>query len=248
MEAVFAQLKAQRADERPAAAEAAVEEPEASASDSPDTDVLDRRDAATDELERQLARRLKRVLSDEQNEALDRLRRVRGVATADEVLLSQGEHLGRYHAAALEDLVVAERSGAAFFGEAPKRSADVGDVAGEFAADLVRQLRGRLEAAFDDGGDEAEISDRIRSCYREWKTQRIADAAAHYVLVAFNRGVAEAAAPDSSARWVVDDGGTPCPDCDDNALAGAVPKGEAFPTGDLHPPAHPGCRCLAVPV
>ena len=132
--------------------------------------------------------------------------------------------------------------------ELAERTADVGDVAGEFAAELVRQLRGRLEAAFDDGGDEQEISDRIRSCYREWKTQRIADTAAHYVLVAFNRGVAEAAAAGTSARWVVDDGGTPCPDCDDNALAGAVPAGEPFPTGDLHPPAHPGCRCLAVPV
>ena len=46
---------------------------------------------------------------------------------------------------------------------------------------------------------------------------------------------------------VVDDGGVPCPDCDDNSLAGSVPKGEPFPTGDLHPPAHPGCRCIAVP-
>lgn len=62
-------------------------------------------------------------------------------------------------------------------------------MAGEFAATLVRQLRSRLEAAFDEGADEQEISDRIRSCYREWKTQRIADTAAHYVLVAFNRGL-----------------------------------------------------------
>lgn len=254
VEAVFAQLKAQRAGE--ATTDDGDREPEAPADTSgseggppsdADADLLDRRDAATDELERQLARRLKRVLSDEQNEALDRLRRAKGQPSADEVLLGQGEHLGRYHAAALEDLVAAERAGAGFFGPAPKASADVGDVAGEFAAELVRQLRGRLEAAFDDGGDEQEISDRIRSCYREWKTQRIADTAAHYVLVAFNRGVAGAAADGSSARWLVDDGGVPCPDCDDNALAGAVAKGEEFPTGDLHPPAHPGCRCLAVP-
>ncbi|MEA2247481.1 MAG: hypothetical protein QOH46_2010, partial [Solirubrobacteraceae bacterium] len=26
------------------------------------------------------------------------------------------------------------------------------------------------------------------------------------------------------------------------------PKGEPFPTGQLHPPAHLGCRCLLVPI
>jgi hypothetical protein len=112
----------------------------------------------------------------------------------------------------------------------------------------VRQLRGKLEAAIEDGGEEQEIGERIRACYREWKTQRIAETAAHYVLVAFSRGVAGAAPDGAASRWLVDDGDAPCPDCDDNSLAGGVVKGEPFPTGDGHPPAHPGCRCLAVPV
>jgi hypothetical protein len=30
-------------------------------------------------------------------------------------------------------------------------------------------------------------------------------------------------------------------------LAGPTPKGQAYPTGQLHPPAHHGCRCLLVP-
>ena len=30
------------------------------------------------------------------------------------------------------------------------------------------------------------------------------------------------------------------------ALAGPTVKGEAYPTGQLHPPAHAGCRCLLV--
>jgi hypothetical protein len=46
----------------------------------------------------------------------------------------------------------------------------------------------------------------------------------------------------------VHDLGGPCPDCDDNALAGPTPRGEVFPTGQPHPPAHAGCRCLLVPV
>jgi len=230
-------------------APAAEDEEEAEPADvDPDTDLLDRRDAATDAIERQLARRLKRVLSDEQNEVLDLLRRTRGNPGAAEVLPSEVDHLARFTQAALEDLKEAERAGAGFFGEAPRRTADVTDTAEQFATELVRQIRVRLERAFDDGGDENEVGDRIRACYREWKTQRIADTARHYVVAAFTRGVVEAAPDGTAFRWLVDDGDVPSPDCEDNALAGPVVKGEPFPTGDLCPPVHPGCRCLVVPV
>jgi hypothetical protein len=46
---------------------------------------------------------------------------------------------------------------------------------------------------------------------------------------------------------VVDRAGEPCPDAEDNALAGVVPAGEPFPTGVCQPPAHPGCRCMVLP-
>ena len=45
-------------------------------------------------------------------------------------------------------------------------------------------------------------------------------------------------------HWVVDDGDTPSPDCDDNALAGDVHKGDKFPTGHIAPPISPTCRCI----
>lgn len=258
---IFAKIRADRHEEpegdgNSAAAVASVAtdvmvdeaEPEAVVDSDPDVDLLDRRDAALEEIEKQLARRLKRVLADEQNETLDLLRRTKGTPTADAVLPAETDHQERYRSAALEDLSAAERTGASFFGDAPDRRADVFDVAGDFAGEILRQIRGQLIRALDDGGDEYELGDRIRSCYREWKTQRIADTARHFVMVAFSRGVAEAADDGSSFRWLMDDGGQPCPDCDDNQLGGAVPKGESFPTGDLCPPAHPGCRCLAVPV
>ena len=243
-DSLFARLRA----EQEASGESPDADTEVAAEGDPDSDLLDRRDATTDDLERQLARRLKRVLSDEQNEALDLLRRTRGTPTAEQVLPSEADHLERYTSAALEDLTAAERAGAGFFGDAPRRAADVRDVATEFSTEMIRQIRGRLERAFVDGGDENEVGERIRACYREWKTQRIADTARHFVVVAFSRGVAEAGADGSLSRWLVDDGDAPCPDCDDNALAGGVAKGDPFPTGDMCPPAHPGCRCLAVPV
>ncbi|MBX3315193.1 MAG: DivIVA domain-containing protein [Actinobacteria bacterium] len=251
---LFARIRAERASGADEAASADVPAEGAEGEDAEvvertdDEAVLDRRDAVTDEIERQLARRLKRVLSDEQNEALHDLRSVKGTPTAEEVLPSEDDHRARYRAALLEDLRAAERAGASFYGDAPDRVADVDDIADELSGDLVRQVRTRLERSFDGTDDPEEVADAIRALYREWKTQRIADAARHFVITAFSRGVAEAAPDGESFRWLVDHGGEAAPDCDDNALAGAVPKGEPFPTGDLVPPVHPGCRCVIVPV
>jgi hypothetical protein len=47
--------------------------------------------------------------------------------------------------------------------------------------------------------------------------------------------------------WTIDPAGAPCPDCEDNSLAGEVAAGDAFPTGHTSAPAHPGCRCLTLP-
>ena len=36
-------------------------------------------------------------------------------------------------------------------------------------------------------------------------------------------------------RWLVDDGGSPCPDAEDNSLAGLVVKGDPYPDRPLLP-------------
>jgi hypothetical protein len=120
------------------------------------------------------------------------------------------------------------------------------------ADELVRHaaapLRQRLlEVVADAGGDADAAGDAVRSVYREWKAHRIGPAAEQAVLVAFRQGVFAAAPAGATLCWLADDGGTPCPDAEDNALAGAVVKGDAYPTGDVRPPAHVGCRCLLVP-
>ena len=43
---------------------------------------------------------------------------------------------------------------------------------------------------------------------------------------------------------VAGSGDAPCPDCEDNGLNGPQQPEQQFPTGHMHPPAHPGCRCL----
>jgi len=215
-----------------------------------DEGILARRDEAIGDTARRLARQLKRELSTEENEVLDRLRRTKGAPDVAAALPAADDHLARYRAMVASELGAASDAGAGFFPDASGAAGDIGvdDLAGELASSLVGQLRGRLERAFADGGDEAEVADRVRASYREWKTERIAGAAEDAVLAAFGRGVFEAAPASTEFRWVVDDGEHPCPDCDDDALAGAVAKGEPFPTGAVLPPAHPGCRCLIVPV
>jgi len=97
------------------------------------------------------------------------------------------------------------------------------------------------------GFDEAGLADLVGSAYRSWKGARIEGLAMDHLVAAFERGVLASAPPDARLVWVVDDDGGPCPDCDDNGLAGATPAGSEYPTGQTHPPAHPGCRCLLVP-
>ena len=112
-----------------------------------------------------------------------------------------------------------------------------GDLAAELAAELVEGLRDRIERCFAEAaGDEEELAERLRACYREWKGQRVDELASRSVLTACNRGLLDSLAEGTLVHWVVDDGDTPSPDCDDNALADGVRKGDKFPTGHVVPP------------
>ena len=114
---------------------------------------------------------------------------------------------------------------------------------------MIEPLRERVSRSLDETeGDLDELTERLRALYREWKGQRVTDTVSHYVAAAYARGVFDAVPTSALVRWVVDRSAPVCPDADDNALAGPLPKGEAFPTGHSCPPAHPGCRCIIVPV
>ena len=118
-------------------------------------------------------------------------------------------------------------------------------VRASMSGDLVEPLRQRLEAAVDDGdGDNDAITKRVRAVYREWKTQRIDEQLDDLFHLAYARGAIDALPPGTAVQWVVDPNGPPSPDCEDNALAGAMELGAAFPSGHQWPPMHPGCRCL----
>ena len=218
-------------------------------------DFLDRRDELTSRLESSLARKLKRALQDEQNALLDRLRSLKGPVTEADVLPNVEEQPDRFVDAGRPVLEEAVQAGselvASFYGEAAGAqpgAEGIDDLAEELGKTITEPLRQRLELAFRSSNDEpADVADALGPAYREWKTHRIEAAARDQVAAAFARGAYLAFPPRSLLRWVASPLEGPCPDCEDNALAGEQPKGEHWPTGQLYPPAHPGCRCSLAP-
>ena len=265
---LFARIRAGRADavararEVLRADEPAPGQPEPAGQPAPalgDEVLLQRRDAAVADVEARLTRKLKRALQDEQNELLDRLRNLRSTTDVDALLPSPAEQAARYVTVADELVRSAAAAGAEFTSpgfdgsDGPEGAGAarprVDDVVRDLASAVTEPLRRALECAIrsDAGGDATAVVERIGAVYRECKAQRLEGLAGDAVTAAFSRGALAGLGPGRASRWVVDDDGRPCPDCDDNALAGPTAPGEAFPTGQAHPPAHAGCRCVLAP-
>ncbi len=156
--------------------------------------------------------------------------------------------------AALPSLEQAAAAGASFAGNAALEWAERGHPGGmghDLAESVVGPIRRRLSGGEGlEGAEESVVADHVGSAFREWKGERIERLAGDHVLAAFSAGTIAAAAEDPSTQleWVAvpTSGDAPCPDCEDNGLNGALRPGDEFPTGHLHPPAHPGCRCVLV--
>lgn len=235
-------------ESQPARDDAAMPTPEPAA---PDRGLFVARAEACEPLEALLSRRIKRALQDEQNLALDRLRSARGSAGIDVALGAEAEQLAGYVAIVQPALTDAAAAGAAATGANPLAAAAAVDaVALDLASEIVVPLRRRLDERLHEaaavGDDRATITDRVGAAYRELKAQRVARLASDWLAVAWAHG-AYPSGGSGERVWTVDPEQPCCTDCDDNALAGPVPAGDAFPTGHDRPPAHPGCRCVLAP-
>ena len=243
-------------DDSEAAAPAAPDDP--GEEHGPDADerasdeLLERRNRLTAPVHDRLARKLKRALQDDQNDLLDRARSRSRHSDADP-LPGEVEHAARFRLAAAEALDDAFRAGSDYAmtyvpGSGPAEGPNGSEEALALAEELVTELRSRLSRALAEPDmDEVGTADAVGAVYRSWKGARIETLAMDHVIAGFGRGVLASVPSDARLTWVVDDDGGPCPDCDDNGLAGPTPAGEAFPTGQVHPPAHAGCRCLLMP-
>ena len=218
-----------------------------------DDSPFGRRDAELTPLIVAAARKLKRVLADEQNDVLHILRRTEPVRVFDTLLPLAADHAQRYATAIEGELRLAALAGAASVDGGDKgdhlheinRAKALQPAIEALAVAIIDPLRVRVaRAVTDSDGDNGELADLVRAIYREWKTQRIDEHLDDVARMAFGRGALVALTPGTPVCWTVDPNGPACPDAEDNALAGAIGAGQPFPTDHVCAPAHEGCRCM----
>jgi hypothetical protein len=193
----------------------------------------------------QLTRALRRILQDEQSEALVAARSSRSRPSLDSLVGTEQAQRARYGEVLMAEVAdVVQAVGASPEPLTGELEAAVDDLLEE----LVDHRRRRLAAALIGDAGTDVISEAVRAGAREWSTDRLTTRVVDVLAAAYAIAVFSRIEPGSAVRWVLDDGSSPCSDCDDDVLGDGSTAGTAFPTGHLHPPAHRGCRCLVIAV
>jgi DivIVA domain-containing protein len=192
-----------------------------------------------------MSRKLKRVLADEENEVLEYLRGKKNALTIEAMVGELEVHAKRYGDAISEDIMAAAKGAA----KSAKATDVIPTVDVLIGVQLVKPLRDRLAKAIEQNGtDRVAMAKALRGVYRQWKSQHIDEQVDDIACLSYSRGFFAGVKPGTQVCWMVDPNGPECPDAEDNSLAGCIALGKEFPTGNLHPLAHAGCRCLLAPV
>jgi DivIVA domain-containing protein len=217
----------------PAAAPAAISE------------LFVRRDKALSGFVAPLVKKVKRALQDDQNVMIERLRGVEGAVTGE--FEDEQAQRARYADAALGGLEEAAIAGATF--AAAERGAAAATVDSSAADELAKDLAVTIVVALrkkitsESTGDGAE---RANAAYKEWRGARVERLCADAARRAFNSGIV-AACDGAPVRFIAAPSDAPCDACSRDASAPSRPAGQAFPSGQTHPPLHAGCACAIVP-
>ena len=222
-----------------------------------DQGVFDHRDEVLEPIMALITRKMKRVLADEENSMLTYLQGKKSIVALEKVLPAADEHLQMYVEALSEDVISAAMAGAQSLSKSLKadlrkrvtRSAVMQVVSRTMDESTIRPLREKIQRAVEQSnGDKDEMSNLIRSVYREMKMQRVEQQVSDIARMAYSRGAYLVLDQGTQVCWMVDPNGPSCADAEDNSLAGSTDLGSEFPTGHVHPTAHAGCRCLIAPI
>ena len=223
----------------------------APAATAADPAAFSARDEALASLVTVMSRKLKRVLADEQNNVLAHLRQKRSPLGIDEIFGTATDQASAYAKSIADEAMAAASAGAASMkpnGGSTKRvtqKAISASVIETIAAGLVAAFRDEARIAIGEAeGDRDVLSGLMRDVYRKWKMESIDSHVDDIACAAHVRGAFLSLESGATIGWMVDPERKCCSECEDNSLAGSVPKGTAFPTGHEHPLAHAGCKCL----
>ena len=221
-----------------------------------DAAVFRRRDETVQPSLEGMTRALKRGLSDDENAALTHIGTKRSILTIEAMLPAVELHAST-HADSLRESVLGIAVEAARSLSGSRRSDMRSTVANDSLFNgvliLIKQsvttpLREKIAAAINQArGDRDALMTLLRAIFVESRATIVDSAVLDVAHFAYARGLFVGCDTGRTVCWAVDPSGPSCADAEDNALAGALAHGEAFPTGHIHPLAHAGCRCVVVP-
>lgn len=211
-------------------------------------------------IQTQIARRIKRVLQDDQNELLDKLR-TSSLRTAED-LVGKLDHLTSRYFEVLGSFVMpvmnesrdfysliaerltGDRNSIAILTEP---SDEMYIIARDLSRELAEELIGRIERvlAKSDLDEDMALASQFGAAFRELKIDYVEALTSDLVSIYVSTWLLTHTNV-SKVRWIksIRPG---CSDCEDNELEGPIDVGANFPTGTNAPPAHIGCECLLVP-
>jgi len=222
-----------------------------------DPSIFRRRNEVIDAVSEKMKRVAKRVMADDENAVLTHVGTKRSALTLDAMLPNYHDHAQRFVDAMREEITSVAVDGARSLSDSRRsdvlKNVTTGGVLESVTSfivnDLIRPLHERIARAIEQSsGDRDELLKRARGEFAEWKSQRLETVIIDAAYLAYARGLFVGCEQSSHVCWAVDPSGPACADAEDNALAGRVRRGEAFPTGHDRPMAHAGCRCLVVPL
>lgn len=213
-------------------------------------EALAQRSEALGDLPSQTARRLKRLLQEDHNDLLDRLRTRRGKGALEDNLAPVEEQLRRFHAGLNEALGRAFSEGRRAAGATGETDASAA-VNKLVSRQVLNPLRAEVSKAVAAGlaaeDSASALSERANDVFRVWKGVRTQLLGEGIAYAAYHQGQLDAwrSTPDSRKVWVLATDEQECPNdvCRRNAEVGAVDLKTPFPSGHMAPPAHGACTC-----
>ena len=163
------------------------------------------RDAVIADAAKQLEKRLKRALADEQNDLLAGIRAAKKNLALTAIVGDIDTHLNRYVVAIHEVAVLTYGAGAALIdAEAAQGNLPAGAVEELLESAVVSPIRQRLESLDDLKVDAADLHmDPVRAFYRQRKTDHLGDAASRLANLLCVAGVCDALPREAALPWAI---------------------------------------------